>query len=119
MVEKRGKRLSLLKYDRGILYDSHSSNVLWMDTLENFKQNQSTVIKQLQEKYQTLPLEKTIMILSDDPQGIIVVAPNPNRPGMFIFSDAAKVRDAKKLREKMQKEISSLYGKLGIRAVKL
>lgn len=83
-----------------MVFDSRSKASLVLVDKEAFKKVQKSALESLIKRGNFVKIEEAYLFIEDQPHGIVVVAANPNRPGLLVFGDAETEKDAKILQDR-------------------
>lgn len=73
---------------------------VWFAESDAFKAQQATVMEAIKEATDWVPVTDAIMVVSLDPPGIAIIAPNPSLPGIVVFADGSTLASAEQLKER-------------------
>lgn len=94
--------------------DSKTKAGVWMGEQDAFKTNQANVVEALKDSTDWVPIEGAIMIVSAQPAGITIIAPNPTLPGMIVLADGGSPQATQVLRAKGEELVRKSMAGLGI-----
>ncbi|TCR22919.1 hypothetical protein EV578_104249 [Streptomyces sp. BK205] len=83
-VQRRGKNDHLLHAD---VVDSKQKAGVWMGERDAFHAKQSEILEAIKDEADWVPIEGAIMVVSTEPAGITLIAPNPTLPGVIVLAD--------------------------------
>lgn len=113
-IPRRSKGDHLLHAD---VVDSKSKAGVWMGEQANFKADQANISEALKERTDWVDLENAVLVISTDPAGITVIAPNPTLPGMIVLADGGSPLASQILRDKGVELVRTTMAQLGIAEV--
>lgn len=94
--------------------DSKSKAGVWMGEQASFQENQNRIIEAVKEQTDWVELKNAIMVITTDPAGITVIAPNPTLPGVIVFADGGSPGATAKLQTAAEENIRAVMDDLGI-----
>jgi hypothetical protein len=108
---RREKKDHLIYAD---VVDSKSKAGVWMGERASFQEKQERIVEALKEQTDWVGLTDAIMLISTDPAGITVVAPNPSLPGVIVLSDGGSPAASGKLQATTEEKVRAVMAELGI-----
>ncbi|MFI1866935.1 hypothetical protein [Streptomyces jumonjinensis] len=108
---RREKKDHLIYAD---VVDSKSKAGVWMGERASFQEKQGRIIEALKERADWVELKDAIMVISADPAGITVIAPNPTLPGVIVLADGGSSATSAKLQASAEETVREVMGELGI-----
>jgi hypothetical protein len=92
-------------------YDSKAKAAVLME-MKNYTDNQRDVIQKLRERGNYLEIKDSVLLI--EPDGICVVAANPNRPSILVFGDATDAKTRNNIGKKYKAIVEDLFKDKGI-----
>ena len=87
--------------------DSRSKSGVWFAEKKAFKSRQRKVLAALKQSVNWVPIEGAIMVVSHEPAGVVVIAPNPTLPGIMVFSNGSTPENTARLQEEYTAIVSN------------
>lgn len=94
--------------------DSKSKAGVWMGERASFQEKQGRLIEALKERTDWVELKDAIMVISAEPAGITVIAPNPTLPGVIVLADGGSPAASAQLQTAAEEKVRAVMGELGI-----
>lgn len=101
----------------GEVAKSSSKAGIWFGEANAFKSRQKKILTELQDQIDWLKLPNAILAISQDPHGIVVIAPNPSLPGIIVLADGTTKSNTAKLQEKYTRLVAAATEKTGTTAL--
>ncbi|MGW4596651.1 hypothetical protein ACWEOA_15295 [Streptomyces sp. NPDC004457] len=108
---RREKKDHLIYAD---VVDSKSKAGVWMGERASFQEKQGRILEALKERTDWVELKDAVMVISTDPAGITVIAPNPSLPGVIVLADGGSPAASAELQATAEQQVREVMGELGI-----
>ncbi|MCC2280245.1 hypothetical protein LKL35_33220 [Streptomyces sp. ET3-23] len=94
--------------------DSKSKAGVWMGERASFQQKQSEILETIKDQVNWVELKDAIMVVSTEPAGITLMAPNPTLPGVIVLADGGSPAASAKLQAAGEETVRKVMAQLGI-----
>lgn len=94
--------------------DSKSKAGVWMGERDAFQAKQQQILETLKDRSDWVPVDNAIMVVSTEPAGITVIAPNPTLPGMIVLADGGSPEATSQLQAAGEELVRTAMSDLGI-----
>ncbi|MCX5431576.1 hypothetical protein OHU11_28400 [Streptomyces sp. NBC_00257] len=108
---RRAKQDHLIYAD---VVDSKSKAGVWMGERASFQEKQQRILEALKERTDWVELPGAVMVISTEPAGITVIAPNPSLPGVIVLADGGSPAASAALQSAGEEQVRAVMGELGI-----
>ena len=94
--------------------DSKTKAGVWMGERASFQDKQKQILDRLKDQLNWVSLDDAIMVISTEPAGITVIAPNPSLPGLIVLADGGSPAASANLQATHEDVIRKVMAGLGI-----
>ncbi|MEV7556996.1 hypothetical protein [Streptomyces sp. NPDC089795] len=94
--------------------DSKSKAGVWMGERASFRDKQGRILEALKDRTDWVSLEGAVMVISTEPAGLTVIAPNPTLPGVIVLSDGGSPAASARLQADAEEQVRAVMAELGI-----
>jgi hypothetical protein len=94
--------------------DSKTKAGVWMGERASFQDKQKQILDRLKDQLNWVSLDDAIMVISTEPAGITVIAPNPSLPGLIVLADGGSPAASANLQAAHEDVIRKVMAGLGI-----
>jgi hypothetical protein len=94
--------------------DSKTKAGVWMGERSSFKEKQNQILEALKDNLAWVPLDDAIMVISTQPAGITLIAPNPTLPGLIVLADGGSPAATAQLQATGEDVVRRVMTDLGI-----
>jgi hypothetical protein len=112
VAKKRPKKVDQLIY--ADVTDSKAKAGVWFGETTAWKRNQKSIMAALRDRISWVNLPGAILAISDQPVGVVLIAPNPSLPGIFVVADGTTKTNTAKLQSQYSKLVAGLTKDQGI-----
>ena len=93
--------------------DSRAKAGVWFGEKRGWKTMQNTILEKFKDDTNWVDIKKAILVISDKPEGVVLVAPNPSLPGIMVFANGTTASTTQQLYKEYTKKISQLAQEMG------
>ncbi|MFE2141600.1 hypothetical protein ACFXA3_07565 [Streptomyces sp. NPDC059456] len=108
---RREKQNHLIYAD---VVDSKSKAGVWMGERASFRDKQARILEAMKDRTDWVNLEGAVMVISTEPAGLTVIAPNPTLPGVIVLSDGGSPAASARLQADAEDQVRAVMAELGI-----
>ncbi|MET9218667.1 hypothetical protein ABZX65_07775 [Streptomyces sp. NPDC003300] len=94
--------------------DSKTKAGVWMGERASFRDEQGRILEALKDSTDWVGLDGAIMVISTEPAGLTVIAPNPTLPGVIVLSDGGSPAATARLQADGERQVRGVMAELGI-----
>jgi hypothetical protein len=94
--------------------DSKTKAGVWMGERASFQDKQRQILEALKDQLNWVSLDDAVMVISTEPAGITVIAPNPSLPGMIVLADGGSPAASASLQAAHEDIVRKAMADLGI-----
>lgn len=98
--------------------DSRAKAGVWFGEAKAFKSRQKKILNEIKDRIDWVALPGAIMAISYKPVGVVLIAPNPTLPGVFVVANGTTEANTKKLQNQYTKLVESISSEAGAEPVK-
>lgn len=88
--------------------DSKAKAGVWFGDKRGWKSLQSSILEKFKDETNWVDVKKAILVISEKPEGVVLVAPNPSLPGIMVFANGTTPSSTDKLYKKYTKQIAAI-----------
>jgi hypothetical protein len=88
--------------------DSKAKAGVWFQETKSFKSRQKKILNTLKEQIDWVALPNAILAISDNPAGVVLIAPNPTLPGVFVVANGTTEANTLKLQRRYSKLVETV-----------
>lgn len=97
---------------------SRSKAGIWFQEAKSFRKHQRDAMRLVADQIDWVKLPNVIMAISQNPAGVVVIAPNPSLPGILVLADGTTTANTEKLQAKYTKIVAKCVEAVGVTPVK-
>ncbi|MCZ0990401.1 hypothetical protein [Streptomyces diastatochromogenes] len=108
---RRNKNDHLLYAD---VVDSKQKAGVWMGERDAFQAKQTEILEAVKDQANWVPVKDAIMVVSTEPAGITIIAPNPTLPGVIVLADGGSPEASAQLQAAGEELVRKVMAERGI-----
>lgn len=93
--------------------DSRAKAGVWFGEKRGWKTLQNAVLEKFKDEANWVDVKKAILVISEKPEGVVLVAPNPALPGIMVFANGTTASTTERLYKIYTKKIAELAQEAG------
>ena len=93
--------------------DSKSKAGVWFGEKRGWKKLQKDVMNQFKDATNWVDVKNSILVISEKPEGVVLVAPNPALPGIMVFANGTTEASTKELYRRYTQQVSAIAASRG------